>query len=207
MSEAIQIALISAGFASLVNCIFQLIERKLDVNKEEKAYAREQKEKYLLKKEEAYVFAIKRLVQVGVGFNYTRQDLINNKKLQEEVDECNNIFKEHAAQLRLYATDEIYNIYYSLYSWAKFSYADIHGPRLAENGNKRYSMIITNLSRLMQNDLGYRKYNSECEKIICPQCGEEHDAYITCKCGLKYGQMIERLMELAKMKQEENTIQ
>ena len=53
----------------------------------------------------------------------------------------------------------------------------------------------------MQEDLGYRKYDSEIIKIICPKCETEHDAFIKCPdCGMTYEETLKKQIEIIKEK-------
>lgn len=107
MSDKILIAIISAGLATFVNCLFQLVNKVLDNHKENKREQKTQLNEYILKKETIYISAIDRLLQIRRGFDYTRKDIINNKELQEEIKENNQNFFQIAAQLRLYSNDKI----------------------------------------------------------------------------------------------------
>lgn len=188
MSQTIIIALISAGLASLVNCIFQLINKIFDNRREEINYKRNEKKEYLKKKEEVYASAIERLLELKVGFDYSRSDLLHNKNKIKQIDESNYRYLKTASLLRIYSTDEIFNMYSRLSKFSKFSYSD--GPRLFEEYKQIYDCNITILARLMQEDLGYRKLNDIKEMIICPECGNEHDVYSKCaKCNMSYSDL------------------
>lgn len=97
MSDKILIAIISAGLATFVNCLFQLVNKVLDNHKENKREQKTQLNEYILKKETIYISAIDRLLQIRRGFDYTRKDIINNKELQEEIKENNQNFFQIAA--------------------------------------------------------------------------------------------------------------
>lgn len=63
-------------------------------------------------------------------------------------------------------------------------------------------MQITLLARLMQEDLGYRKYNFEHDMIVCPECGCEHDVVSKCpQCGLAYSQFEIKAQEILNQMQ------
>ena len=123
MSDKILIAIISAGLATFVNCLFQLVNKVLDNHKENKREQKTQLNEYILKKETIYISAIDRLLQIRRGFDYTRKDIINNKELQEEIKENNQNFFQIAAQLRLYSNDKIYNQYQRLSMFSIYAYA------------------------------------------------------------------------------------
>ena len=82
------IAIISAGLATFVNCLFQLVNKVLDNHKENKREQKTQLNEYILKKETIYISAIDRLLQIRRGFDYTRKDIINNKELQSNRHSC-----------------------------------------------------------------------------------------------------------------------
>lgn len=189
----ITIVMISAGLAALINCIFQLVNKILDGNKENKIYQRSGRKEYLRKKEEVYIAAIERLLEIKVGFNYTRSDIILGN-MKDRIDQSNNEYFNIASRIRIYATDEIYDMYCNLAQYSKYSYSD--GRKLIESSKRYYDFSLTILSRIMQDDLGYRELNSVKEMISCPDCGTEHDAYAKCpKCNLSYSDAIRKLEE------------
>lgn len=204
MSEAtngIIIALISAGLAALVNCIFQIVNKFMDHRRENKLERYNHEKGYIAKKEQVYIAAIDRLLYIRRGFDYTREDL--NKELKEQVQKSNAAFFEIAAQLRLYANDKIFNEYDRLAQFAVYAYAPERRPRLTEESKRIYSIWITWLARQMQEDLGYRKYNKDCERITCPVCGVEHDMISQCpNCGLTYEEMLQKLQECVRQLSE-----
>ena len=192
IETTILIALISAGLAALVNGIFQIINRCLDSSKEKNEQEQEEKKAYRLKKEEVYLIAIERLQDIKKGFYYTSEQLSNNKELRSQVLNKEQSFEALVAKLRLYAPDDIYNCYNQLASFSRFSYASQMGPRLIGNYKDWFGQQIFILSRLMQQDLGYRIYNDNNTLIICPDCATEHDAYAPCpKCGMKYSKYMD----------------
>lgn len=203
MTETIILAVISAGLASLVNCIFQLINKRIDNKKEEDMYKRNENREYLRKKEEIYAEAIQRLLEIKKGFNYIYLDLIDDYKELEKINKSNDRFLKIAPLIRLYATDEIFDIYYKLESFKKYSYSN--GRRLGGDFYIKYDSYITILSKLMQGDLGYRKLNNESMEIICPECEEQHDIYSKCpKCGMTYSDFVKSIINNCEKVQENN---
>lgn len=189
MGEQIQIALISAGFATLVNCFFQLINRFWDMHNREKQLDKKKAEIFLKKKEAVYIAAIDRLLQIRRGFDYTRETIIHNRKLQEKIDKDNNDYAKIAPKLRLYAPDKIFNQFINLSRFAQYSYVSETEPRLIENSKKSFETSIMILSRLMQDDLGIRKMNDGNDMINCPDCNKVHDVISKCpKCGMTFEQ-------------------
>lgn len=124
-------------------------------------------------------------------------------ELRDYNEKVNITFAEISPQLRLYSSDKIFNKYYELATYARFSYAPKNGPRLFENSKWAYDMQITLLARLMQEDLGYRKYNIQHDMIICPECNCEHDIVSKCpRCGMTYSQLQIRAQEVLNQMQE-----
>ena len=192
MEEKIIIAIISAGLATLVNCIFQFVNKLIDNHREDKKQAQENKNEYIEKKEKVYIASIDRLLQIKRGFDFTREMLSQNKKLQKTVEIQNLSHAEISAQLRLYSTDKIFNEYMRLLQFSRFSYAPESGSRLFEESKWAYDLQIKLLARQMQEDLGYRKYHEEPDLIMCPECGIMHDIVSTCSCGLTFSQLKEK---------------
>lgn len=203
MNETIQIAIISAGLSALINCIFQLVNKVIDNVKERRESDDKKLAIYLEKKEKVYIAAIGRLLQIRRGFDFTREMVFNNNRLHDVIDKENLSFAEISPQLRLYSTDKIFNKFHELATNACFAYAPQNGPRLLENSKWAYDMQITLLARLMQEDLGYRKYNSEYDMIICPNCGCEHDIVANCpKCGMTFDELQIKAQEILNQMQE-----
>ena len=140
-----------------------------------------------------YIAAIQRLIQIRIGFDYTREMLAHNKVLKERVDKENSDFLQTASQLRLYSTDRIFNTYRELATYARFAYAPQGEPRLIENSKWAFDTKITLLARMMQEDLGYRKYNIEFDMVVCTECGCEHDFISKCPiCKMTYDELQEK---------------
>lgn len=197
MNDPIRIAIISAGLASLINCIFQLINKLIDNAKERRENDEKKRILYLEKKEKAYIAAIDRLLQVRRGFEYRRENLSDSRK--KRIDEENMEFFKISPLLRLYSTDKIFNKYQELATYSRFAYAPLYEPILFESSKRIYDIQITLLARLMQEDLGYRRYNSEPDMIICPNCECEHDMILECpNCGLTFDELQKKLQEKHK---------
>lgn len=195
MSEPIQIAIISASLAAFINCIFQLVNKIIDQQHEERIYKRSEEKTYLEKKEKAYISAIRRLMEIKVGFDYTEMDVYESEDIQTTIEKNNEGYMDSSPLLRLYASDEIYNMYYNLERFSVYAYSD--GWRLIEDAKTVYSVNITILARRMQDDLGFRQYSRNYEKIECPECGIQHDAYSKCpNCGLEYQELQEKLQRI-----------
>ena len=81
MNETVQIAIISAGLATLINCMFQFVNKLIDNAKERRQDQDKKIEEYIEKKEKVYIAALQRLIQIRYGFDYTREMLAHNKVL------------------------------------------------------------------------------------------------------------------------------
>lgn len=206
MKDTIQIAIISAGLAALINCIFQLVNKLIDNAKERRENDSKKLNSYIEKKEEVYIAAIERLLQIRRGFDYTREMISRDDKIRATIDNDNVQFAKISPKLRLYSTDKIFNMYYQLAFFARFSYAPQNGPRLFENVKWAYDTQIILLSRLMQEDLGYRKLDAEHDMIVCPECTTQHDIISKCpKCGMTYCELQKRAQDILNQNQIDNT--
>lgn len=56
MNESIQIAIISAGLAALINCVFQLVNKLIDNSKENKDKEDKELSLYVEKKEKKSIY-------------------------------------------------------------------------------------------------------------------------------------------------------
>lgn len=206
MTEPLQIAIISAGLAALINCIFQIANKIIDLKQTKATKEEKRAGAYHEKKEQVYIAALDRLLQIRRGFDYTSNDVLHNNQLQEMVNKQNQDFVEIAPKLRLYAPDNIFNQYQRLASWGKFAYASSQGPRLFEESKRAYDLQITLLARRMQDDLDYRKYNQVQDTIQCPDCGTIHDIVGKCPtCGMTYERLQIRAEEIFNQAQKDST--
>ena len=88
-------------------------------------------------------------------------------------------------------------------TYACFAYASQDGPKLIENSKWAFDMQITVLARLMQEDLGYRKYNDGIDVVICPKCGCEHDVISKCPtCNMTYNELQEEAKKILEQMRE-----
>lgn len=196
MDNSILIVVISAGLGALVNCLFQLIYKILDLYKANKEKAEEKKDTYISKKEEVYIAALDRLLQVKRSFDYTQEDILLHDNLKKMANKQSQEFMTIAPKLRLYASDNIFNQYQNLMLFSRYSYVPENAPRLMEEAKEIYSIQITLLARCMQEDLGYRQYSKELDMIQCPKCKTMHDIVGTCpKCKMTYKQLQEILQQ------------
>ena len=203
-TDPILIAVISAGLAALVNCAFQLINKYIDIRKSDKDNAEKQKSLYYEKKEQVYIAALDRLLQIRRGFDYTSADYMKFDKLREMFDAGNSAFVSVSPKLRLYASDRIFRVYQQLASWSIYAFAPPNGPRLFEESKWAFDTKITLLAHLMQAELGYRKYNDSFDTIQCPNCGMVHDIASKCpKCGMTFEELQAKADEVFHQMQEQ----
>ena len=206
MTETVQVAIISAGLAALINCIFQIINRLVDLKKASIDKEEEEAKMYKEKKEQVYIAALDRLLQIRRGFDYTSDDYMKWEKVRERLDTENSTFITISPKLRLYASDRIFREYQKLALWSKYSFAPLNGPRLFENSKWAFDAQITLLAHLMQAELGYRKEGEEPDTVQCPDCGAVHDIVLRCpNCGMTYEQLRVKADEVFRQLQEQQT--
>ena len=206
MTETVQVAIISAGLAALINCIFQIINRLVDLKKASIDKEEEEAKMYKEKKEQVYIAALDRLLQIRRGFDYTSDDYMKWEKVRERLDTENSTFITISPKLRLYASDRIFREYQKLALWSKYSFAPLNGPRLFENSKWAFDAQITLLAHLMQAELGYRKEGDEQDTVQCPDCGAVHDIVLRCpNCGMTYEQLRVKAAEVFRQLQEQQT--
>lgn len=206
MTETVQVAIISAGLAALINCIFQIINRLVDLKKASIDKEEEEAKMYKEKKEQVYIAALDRLLQIRRGFDYTSDDYMKWEKVRERLDTENSTFITISPKLRLYASDRIFREYQKLALWSKYSFAPLNGPRLFENSEWAFDAQITLLAHLMQAELGYRKEGDEQDTVQCPDCGAVHDIVLRCpNCGMTYEQLRVKADEVFRQLQEQQT--
>lgn len=204
MTETVQVAIISASLAALINCIYQLINKLIDLKKESNDKNAEEAKLYKEKKEQVYIAALDNLLQIRRGFDYTFNDYVESKKIREMLDTENSTFIKIAPKLRLYASDRIFREYQKLSLWSKYSYASMNEQRLSENSKRAFNVQVTLLAHLMQAELGYRTDEDEQDSVQCPDCGTVHDIVIRCpKCGMTYEQLQFKADEIFRQLKEE----
>lgn len=197
MDNPIIITLISAGTAAFITGILNIITKLID-NHSQKAERKENKiAKYYEEKKNAYIRALDKLLFIKRGLSITKEDLRNSTDLFDQISEESSDLKYADSFFRLYASDKVFNFYFSLLQKYKpYSYVSESSWRLSEDSKVNFDAGISILSRLMQEDLGYRSYDDEKTMIKCPKCGKEHDFVNTCKCGLTFPQLQEELLKI-----------
>ncbi len=170
--------------------------RKAEENKKIIEKKEQFKEDYIAEKKAMYIDALKKLAEIRVGFDYTRDGLMISEHLRKKIDEINENAPEFSAKLRLYSSDDIYNMYWNLAKWSRFAYTgSVNSWRLVSRSKEMFSLNTTFLASLMQADLGYRDFVLNPEKVKCPKCHKEHDAYKTCKCGMTWNQTLDEIQK------------
>lgn len=128
-----------------------MISHLLDSRDIEKVQNNKKIDALFEKKEAVYMAAIDRLLQIRRGFDYTRETIIlHDKNIQEEIDKNNSAYAKIAPELRLYATDKIFNQFMKLSRFAKYSYSSASGLRLIENSKEAFDISVMILACLMQ---------------------------------------------------------
>lgn len=193
MEQNILTVIISAGLASFISISFQFITKIIDIyiaNKESKA---QRESLYKDKKEEVYIAALNRLIQIKQGFDFSAEDLSHNRILKEVLDKHNQEFATLSPKLRLYAPDHIFKMYHDLSLYAHYAYTSSSSCKLPALYKNAFDSSITVLAHFMQEDIGYRKYNNSPDTILCPKCQISHDIVKCCpKCGMTYDEFIQK---------------
>ena len=194
MNEAVVIAIISAGFAAFINCVFQIVNRAIDLF-QSKRNEKKGKEKTVLKEREAiYIAALDRLLFIRRGFDFTVEQLASNDILQKEWDESNERYTSIPAKMRLYASDKVFREFLGLLVFSRYSFSPASCSKLAEESKWAFNTQITLLAQHMQEDLGIREYGLSHDVIKCPKCGAIHDISEPCpKCNMSYEGLLHRL--------------
>ena len=203
MSETVVIALISGCSGALVTCIFQTFNKCLDTQNSNKEREYKEVMQYKAKKEEVYIAAIDRLLQIRRWFDYTCDDYMKDENIRKRVDEENIAFISIAPKLRLYSSDKIFREYQKLARWSKFSFPGNNGEKLFEDSKWVFDYRIILLVHMMQAELGYRKNMEEVDSVNCPECYTKHDIVEKCpKCGMTFEELQEKAEQIYQQAQE-----
>ncbi len=205
MNQDIIIAVISSSaigvfISTISQPLVDLIRCKIDIKKANDERDHKLHQELLCKKENTYIRALEYLMRIRRGFDVSDYHLnIAPQRFKEEISETNNLALELGPLIRLYSTDEIFEMFYQLSKWSRYSYSK---TRLFENSKENYVLMYNYLSKLMQEDLGYSKgFRQEIAKIACPRCGTIHD--FDCprcpSCKMEFDEMI----KLINQKEEE----
>lgn len=188
-NEIVLVALTSGFLSAILVKLLDILQEWKKQKADEKLRLRKKKEEtldtYIQEKKNVYIEALKKLSELRAGFNITYDFPYTNDRINKKIDDLNQNASELSAKIRLYASDDVFSVYWQLAHWNKYTYTRRSGQwRLSQEGKEQFSIYMTLLARLMQKDLGFREYVEEPEMITCPNCGCEHDPYKTCKCGL-----------------------
>lgn len=209
MSDIITVVLsssvISAIVSQLMSPLLELINSRIEKGKinDERKYNEEEELKK--KKEEVYIDAIQIIQLIKNGFyDRTMQQIKNMSASKEKRNELNiNIKKINdmlcvvAPKMRLYSTDEIYEIFSDLCKYAIFSYSEkVITQPLLYMYNRKFSYMC----KIMQKHLGLRLDYPELPKAcFCVGCGTMHNSKEDCpKCGIKWNKAVEIINEIEK---------
>ena len=160
-TETIVLILSSAGTATLITSIFEVIKSLVKRHQEVKDRELKKQEIFLKNKEAAYLSVLDRLIQIRKGLDYTRENIALSKELQENFRRQEEAFEHEASKIRLYSSDKIFDLYHMLSNYASYAYAPQNGPRLIENSKWVFDAQIIMLARYMQEDLGIRKFSTD----------------------------------------------
>lgn len=178
----------------------QKIEEKMRKLKKEE----EERDTYIEEKKSIYIEALKKLVALRTGFDMTYDFPYDNKQINKMIEDINNDAFDLSAKIRLYASDEVFDVYSQLASWRRYAFTRSGQWRISSVDKERYAIYLTLLARLMQKDLGFREYIEEPEMVTCPKCSKKHNAYKTCKCGMTWKETMIKIGETMRQSWEES---
>ena len=199
---------LSAVITKLMDYTHENTVRRVEEKKNAKEKQERYRDEYITEKKDVYIQALKMLAEIRIGLDHTVKGPNMPASVRQRIQEVNRNATDLSAKMRLYASDDVYDLYWHLSRWSVFAYSNHNSSgTLVERCKNYYSTYTTMLARLMQADLGYRDYVSNPEMIKCPKCHRQHDAYQTCRCGMTWNQTITQIQaDLTKeMEQEVNT--
>ena len=211
MWELVMTFVAGGGFAAFLMKLMDFWHEK-SIRKAEKEQREQEKleayeETYLSEKKAVYLDVLSQLAEIKFGFNEVISPLSSDTDNLKRVKQMNEGAAALSARMRLYSSDEVYNLYWQLAQWSIFAYTRPTGAwRLGEDGKRNFSIYTTVLARLMQAELGFRELISDPEKVVCPNCGVEHDAYKTCQCGWTYSKTFEAISRKMQEQMEREDI-
>lgn len=210
MDKEILLTALASGFLSailvkLLDILQEWKKQKVDEKLRLKKKKEDAYDSYIQEKKNIYIEALKKLSELRAGFDVTYDFPYTNQELNKKIDELNRNASEVSAKIRLYASDDVFSVYWQLAHWSKYAYTHSSGQwRLSQESKEQFSIYTTLLARLMQKDLGFREYVEDPEIITCPKCGQKHDAYQKCKCGLTWKETMTKIGEAMRQSWEEN---
>ena len=158
MPESVLVALVSAGTGALIVLIGNIITQIILIIREKEKEEKHDRDSFLAKKEEAYINALDILLFIKRGFDITKEQLKLYPNLSKEMSEKSRDLNDLSPKIKLYASDSVFNSFNALKDqYQKYSFANEEGWRLFEDSKADYLNKVNNLSRLMREDLGFRK--------------------------------------------------
>ena len=205
----IVLAAFASGFLSAILVkLLDILQERRNQKVEEKLRrikkAEDEHNCYIEEKKYIYIEALKKLAALRSGFDITYDFPYNNEQINNMIKDINQNAQELSAKIRLFASDEVFDVYSQLASGRRYAFTHNEGPKISSFDKKRLEIYVTLLARLMQKDLGFREYLEEPEMIKCPDCGFFHDAYTTCKCGMTWKETMVKVGEEMRQSWEAN---
>ncbi|KAI3346262.1 hypothetical protein FDB30_04305 [Clostridium botulinum] len=158
MDTKLQIAIYTGIFTisgiligTLGGFIQNIYNNKIEKNKFNMEKNFEKQEKIMKNKEETYLEALEVLLNIRKYCDYSDWDYdIAHDKYQHELDNINQKSMNVSVKIRLYATDEIFNIYSMLSKYSQFTFSK---KRLFQQSKDQYVIQCNMLAKLMKEDL------------------------------------------------------
>jgi Rubrerythrin len=190
-------SVISTCVTTFLSPVLEFIKSKCEQNKinNERRYNEEKEEKQKLK--EVYLNVISIIQLIKMGFNDPTYRQINNRpgnfsykkekvnELNKKVQKINNLIETSAPLIRLYANDEISELFSQLAKYSKFSYSN---NIISQFQLYYFDRKFSYMCKIMQKDLGLRIDNINLpEPHICPYCGYMHNSEEDCpSCSISW---------------------
>ena len=118
-TATVVLAAISSGFASAILVkLLDILQEKLNQGRDEKLRLKQKEEEvhdaYIQEKKAVYIEALKKLSGIRAGFDVTYDFPYSNEHVNKMIDEINKNASDLSAKMRLYASDDVFNIYHRL---------------------------------------------------------------------------------------------
>lgn len=195
-------SVISTFASTLLSNILELIKIKQEQNKidNERQYKDKKEEKEEIKK--IYTNAIHIIYLIKNGFyDRTLQQISNmplgsplikekREELNTYIKRINELIDTTVPLMRLYATDEIYELFSKLSKFSKFSYSE---NVITQFLLYSFERDFTYMCQEMQKHLGIRCDNPKLPEVhVCPYCGNAHNSEEDCPfCNIPWVDAIE----------------
>ena len=200
--DLLTIVLSSSVISAFVSKIFDFLDKRQEEKRvtNERQYNDKKEERQQLK--EIYANAIHVIQLIKNGFyDRTLQQASNapfgssaQKKMYEKFDskieKINNLMDTTTPLLRLYANEEICELFSKLTRYSKFSYSE---NIITQFLLYSFDRDFTYMCQAMQKNLGIRSDNPRLpEAYICPYCGNAHNSEENCPfCNIPWVDAIE----------------